>query len=148
MLDTVHDNINAALKSGDTATVEALRLLKSSLLNAKIALGHDLTEAESIKVAQKEIKSRVEARDVYTANGRPELAAKEEFQRAAYEAYVPAALSEAEVDAIIAEQANQLDTGYGFAQLMPKVMQAVAGKADGRIVGERVKAFIEGNLIA
>lgn len=142
MLGTVNDNINAALKSGDTATVEALRLLKSSLMNAKIALGHELTEAEAIKVAQKEIKSRIEARDMYAANGRPELAEKEEFQRSVYESYVPAALSEAEVDAIIAAQASQLEAGYGFAQLMPKVMQAVAGKADGHMVGERVKVFI------
>lgn len=142
MLDIVNDNINAALKSGDSATVEALRLLKSSLMNAKIALGHDVTEAEAIKVAQKEIKSRIEARDMYAANGRPELAEKEEFQRSVYEAYVPAALSESEIDAVIADQAALLAEGYGFAQLMPKVMQAVAGKADGRTVGERVKEFI------
>jgi uncharacterized protein len=145
MLDIVNANINAALKSGDTATVEALRLLKSSLMNAKIALGHELTETEAIKVAQKEIKSRVEARDVYAANGRPELAAKEEFQRGVYETYVPAALTEAEIDTIISEQASMLDADYGFAQLMPKVMQAVAGKADGRMVGDRVKAFIGGS---
>lgn len=145
MLDIVNDNINAALKSGDTATVEALRLLKSSLMNAKIALGHELTEAEAIKVAQKEIKSRIEARDVYAANGRPELAAKEEFQRGVYETFVPAALTDTEIDAIINEQASKLDVGYGFAQLMPKVMQSVAGKADGRVVGERVKAFLGGN---
>lgn len=144
MLDTVNANINAALKSGDKATAEALRLLKSSLMNARIALGHDLTEQEAIKVVQKEIKSRIEARDIFMANGREELAAKEEFERSVYAPYAPAGLTEQEVDAIIAEQAAQLEAGYGFGQLMPKVMQAVAGKADGREVSARVKQFMDG----
>lgn len=144
MLDTVNNAITAALKSGDKPTAEALRLLKSSLMYAKIAAGHELSEAESIKVIQKEMKARVEARDIFAANDRPEQAKKEEFERSVYAAYVPAGLSPEEVDAIIAEQAATLDEGYTFAQLMPKVMQAVAGKADGREVSEKVKAFIGG----
>lgn len=143
MLDTVDTAIIAALKSGDKATAEALRLLKSSLMYAKIAAGHDLSEQESIKVIQKEIKSRVEARDIFAANNRPEQAKKEEFERSVYAAYVPAGLSAEEIDAIIVEQAGTLEPGYTFAQLMPKVMQAVAGKADGREVSEKVKAYID-----
>lgn len=142
MLDTVNANINAALKSGDKATAEALRLLKSSLMYAKIAAGHDLSDEEATKIIQKEIKARVEARDIYAANDRPELAKKEEFERSVYAHYVPEGLNAAEVDAIIAAQAAGLEPGYTFAQLMPKVMQAVAGKADGREVAEKVKAFI------
>lgn len=144
MLETVNNAITAALKSGDKATAEALRLLKSSLMYAKIAVGHDLSEAESIKIVQKEIKARIEARDVFAANNRPELAKKEEFERSVYAPYVPAGLSSDEVDAIIAEQAAVLGSDYTFAQLMPKVMQAIAGKADGREVFEKVKAFIGG----
>jgi uncharacterized protein YqeY len=144
MIDTVNNAITAALKSGDKATAEALRLLKSSLMYAKIAAGHDLSDEESVKVVQKEIKARVEARDIFAANDRPEQAKKEEFERSIYASYVPAGLSPEEVDAIIAEQAAKLDEGYTFAHLMPKVMQAVAGKADGREVSEKVKAFIGG----
>lgn len=144
MLDTVNSAITAALKSGDKPTAEALRLLKSSLMNARIAAGHDLTEQEAVKVVQKEIKSRIEARDIYVANNRPELAQKEEFERSVYAPYVPAGLSSSEIDAVIAEQAALLEQGYTFAQLMPKVMQAVAGKADGREVSEKVKAYIGG----
>lgn len=144
MLDTVSSAYNVARKAGDMPTAEALGLLKSSLMNAKIAAGHDLTDAEAIKVIQKEIKARIEARDIFAANDRAEMAKKEEFERSVYAQYVPAALTEAEIDAIITEQAASLDPGYNFAQLMPKVMQAVAGKADGREVAERVKTFIGG----
>lgn len=144
MLELVNNAINVALKSGEKPTADALRLLKNSLINAKIAAGHDLTEAESIKIAQKEIKARIEARDIFLANDRPELAKKEEFERIVYEPYVPANLSPTEIDKIIAEQAATLDTGFTFAQLMPKVMLAAAGKADGREVAERVKSFIGG----
>jgi uncharacterized protein YqeY len=144
MLETVNNAITVALKSGDKATAEALRLLKSSLMYAKIAAGHDLSDEEAIKIIQKEMKARVEARDIYAANDRPELAKKEEFERSVYAHYVPEGLSGEEVDAIIKEQASKLEEGYTFAQLMPKVMQSIAGKADGREVSEKVKAFIGG----
>jgi uncharacterized protein YqeY len=144
MLESVNNAITAALKSGDKPTAEALRLLKSSLMYAKIAAGHDLDDTESIKIIQKEIKARIEARDIFAANDRPQLAQKEEFERSVYAHYVPAGLSSDEVDTIIAEQAAKLDNGCTFAQLMPKVMQAVAGKADGREIAEKVKAFIGG----
>ncbi len=142
MLESVNQAINTALKSGNKPTAEALRLLKSSLMYAKIAAGHDLTEAESIKIVQKEIKARIEARDIFAANGRTELAQKEEFERSVYAAYAPAGLTSAEVDAIIIEQAVKLEAGCTFAQLMPQVMRAVAGKADGREVAEKVKVYI------
>jgi uncharacterized protein YqeY len=142
MLESVNNAITAALKSGDKATAEALRLLKSSLMYAKIAAGHELTDAESVKVVQKEIKARIEARDVFAANDRPELAKKEEFERSVYAPYAPAGLSSDEIDRIITEQAAKLEAGYSFALLMPKVMQAIAGKADGREVSEKVKQFI------
>ena len=142
MQDTINTAITTALKSGDKPTAEALRLIKSTLMYAKIAAGHDLSDAEATKIIQKEIKSRIEARDIYAANNRPELAQKEEFERSVYANYVPAGLTPKEIDSIISEQAAKLEAGYDFAKLMPKVMQAVAGKADGREVSEKVKAFI------
>lgn len=142
MLDTVNSNINAALKAGDKPTAEALRLLKSSLMNARIAAGRDLTEDEAVKIVRKEIKSRIEARDIYLENDRPELAKKEEFERSVYAAYVSEDLAADAIDTIIAEQAAALGGDVVFAQLMPKVMQASAGRADGKIVAERVKAYL------
>lgn len=145
MQDRIGSDINAALKRGDKATAEALRLLKSALMNAKIAAGHDLNDAEAEKVIRKEMKSRVEARDLFAANDRSEQAAKEEFERSVYAAYVPEQLSEFDIDALVATAAKTAGDGAGFSQIMPAVMKAAAGKADGKLVADRVKAFLEGN---
>lgn len=143
MQDKVSSDINAALKRGDKATAEALRLLKSALMYAKIAAGHDLSDDEAAKVIRKEIKSRVEARDLFAANDRAEQAAKEEFERSVYTQYVPEQLGEAEINAIIINVSKTVSE-HTFSQLMPAVMKVAAGKADGKLVSECVKKYIEG----
>lgn len=145
MQDRIGSDINAALKRGDKATAEALRLLKSALMNARISAGHELNEDEAVKVIRKEIKSRIEARDLFAANGRDEQAAKEEFERSTYAAYVPEQLSAVDIDLLITTAAASFGEAPTFSQLMPTVMQAAAGKADGRLVAERVKLYIERN---
>lgn len=142
MLERISQDINAALKRGDKATAEALRLVKSALMYAKISLGHDLSEDEAIKVLRKEMKSRVEARDLYAANDRPEQAAKEEFERSVYAQYVPEQLGEKDIDAYITTAVADLGNNVAFSQLMPAVMKLAAGKADGKVVAERVKLYL------
>lgn len=142
MLDKISADINAALKRGDKATAEALRLVKSALMNARITAGHDLSDDEAVKVIRKEMKSRVEARDLFAANDRAEQAAKEEFERSVYAAYVPEQLSEADIDALVAQAASS-GNELAFSQLMPATMKLAAGKADGKLVAERVKHFLE-----
>lgn len=143
MIDRISQDINAALKRGDKATVEALRLLKSALMNAKIAAGHDLSDEEATKVIRKEMKSRVEARDMFAANDRAEQAEKEEFERVTYAVYVPEQLGEESIDILVEQEATKLGADLAFSMLMPAVMKAAAGKADGKLVAERVKAFIQ-----
>lgn len=143
MLDRITNDINEALKRGDKTTAEALRFIKNSLKNASINLGRDLTEDESIKIIRKEIKLRVEARDMYAANGRQELAAKEEFERGLCAQYVPSELGASEINKIITDVVNQFKEPVSFSQLMPAVMKVVAGKADGKTVSELVNKYIK-----
>lgn len=143
-VDKVSQDLNAALKSGDKAKTEALRLLKSALTNARIKLGHELNNEEFIAVIRKEMKSRVEARDLFAANNRPEQAAKEEYERTTYSVYAPTELSQEQVKKIIDDCAKDLGSGYGFSQLMPAVMKQVAGRADGKTVSELVKQNLAG----
>jgi uncharacterized protein len=142
MVDKIQADVIAALKSGDKATADALRLLMSAFTNARIALGHDLTDEEATKVIKKEIKSRIEARDLFAANDRQEQADKEEFERQTYAKYVPAELDESAIDALVATAAETVEE-LSFAKLMPATMQAAKGQADGKLVAERVKAFLE-----
>ena len=65
MLNRVHSDSNAALKAGDKKTAEALRLLYSALKNAQIEDGGALADERAIQVIKKEMKKRVEARDLY-----------------------------------------------------------------------------------
>lgn len=143
MLEKISQDINEALKRGDKATAEALRLLKSALMYAKIAAGHDLDNDEAAKVIRKEIKSRIEARDMYAANNRAQQAAKEEFECSVYTQYVPKQLGEAEINAIIVDVSKTVSENT-FSQLMPAVMKIAAGRADGKMVSECVKKYIEG----
>lgn len=144
MQEQINQDINEALKKGDKAVVDTLRLLKSALVNARIALGHELTDDEVTKVIRKEMKSRSEARDMYKSHNRGELADKEEFERSVYEKYVPAEMSIDKIDKIICQQAKEIDTEPNFANLMPKVMKACAGCANGKEVSERLKIFLSG----
>jgi len=143
MQERISLDINAALRRGDKATAEALRLVKSALINARIAIGHELNDEEATKVIRKEMKSRVEARDLYASNDRPEQAAKEEFERSVYAVYVPEQLDQAAVDALIITAATDV-AEPAFSQLMPAVMKLAAGKADGKLVAERVKVYLSG----
>jgi hypothetical protein len=143
MLEKISQDINAALKSGDKATAEALRLLKSALLNGKIAVGHELNDDESIAVVRREIKARIEARDLFSDNDRQSQADKEEFERILFSKYVPEQLTAEVIDGLIAETSSELiDSNFGT--LMSAVMKKINGKADGKLVSERVKYFLEG----
>ncbi len=142
MLNRVHSDSNAALKAGDKKTAEALRLLYSALKNAQIEDGGALADERAIQVIKKEMKKRVEARDLYAEHGRQEQAAQEEFERTLYSQYAPLELSVEQIDAIIRTvSANAPE--QTFAKIMPLVMREAKGNADGRLVSERVKIYIE-----
>ena len=142
MLNRVHSDSNAALKAGDKKTAEALRLLYSALKNAQIEDGGALADERAIQVIKKEMKKRVEARDLYAEHGRQEQAAQEEFERTLYSQYAPTELSVEQIDAIIRTvSANAPE--QTFAKIMPLVMREAKGNADGRLVSERVKIYIE-----
>lgn len=142
MLERVQADANAALKAGDKKTADALRMLYSALKNAQIAAGGKLSEDEAIIVVKKAIKQRIEARDIFAANGREEQAAQEEFERSLYSQYAPAELSVAQIDEIIERVAKDVNDTT-FAKIMPLVMRESRGNADGKTVSERVRNYVE-----
>ena len=141
MIERVQNDLKSALKSGDKQATSALRMLLSSLKNAKIDHNNQLSEEQAISVVKKEIKKRVEARDLFANNGRPEQAAQEEFERQLLSQYAPAQLSESKVDEIIKDVVKNT-TEVNFGSIMSKVMQATAGNADGKMVANRVKYYL------
>ena len=135
--------IKAAMRAKDSNRLEALRAVKSALLLAQTSgSGQDgLTEDEELKLLQKLVKQRKESAAIYSEQGREDLAQPELDQAAVIESFLPAQMSEEEiekeVDAIIAQ------TGASGMQDMGKVMgmasKELAGKADGKTISEIVK---------
>lgn len=144
MIDKVDQDIISALKNGDKAKAQTLKMLKNALNNARIAKNSPLSHEEEIKIVRKEINSRIEARDIYATNNRRELAIKEECEKEILEYYLPEGLSKNQLIKLIRETSVSLNNTKDFAKLMPVVMRNVAGRSDGKIVSDAVKIFIEG----
>lgn len=131
-----------ALKAGEKVRLSALRMLAASVKNREVELRHELSDEEFVEVATREVKRRAEAIEAYDAAGRPERAATEREEMAVLKTYVPAQLSDAEVDALIDEALA--DTGASghadMGKVMGVVMARAKGRVDGRVVQDKVRA--------
>ncbi len=130
-----------AAKATDKIRLSALRLLKNGLHNREIDLKRELNEAEFLQLLSGMVKQRRDSIEQFEKGGRPDLVEKEEAELKVIREFMPAQMSEAELDAIIAEAIRE--TGAAGVRDMGKVMKIlmpkVAGKADGKTVGEKVK---------
>lgn len=140
MLHQVETDLVAAMRAGNTVERETLRMLKSALKNAQIEKGSELTEEESITVAQKEVKRRNEAIEAFTAAGKPELAEMEKQEAQILSKYVPALMEEGEIRQIVE---GYLSENPATVADMGKVMGALTpqfkGKADMGTVSKIVR---------
>ncbi len=131
-----------AAKAKDKIRLSALRMLKSGLHNREIDLKRELDEAEFLQLLSSMVKQRKDSIEQFEKGGRTDLVEKEEAELKVIEEFLPAQLSEAELDATIAEAIREMgaagvrDMGKVMKVLMPKV----TGSADGKAVGEKVKA--------
>jgi uncharacterized protein YqeY len=145
----LQNDLSVAIKAKDTTVSGTLRLALSAITNEEVAgkTARQLSEAEIVNILIKESKKRKEAAEAFTAANREELATKELAELAVLEKYLPAALSEAEVDEIIqaaiAEAAAGGATGMKAMGVVMKVVQPkTAGRFDGSLVAEKVKAAL------
>ena len=98
----IMDEIKTAMKAKDTVSLEALRAIKSEMLLAATASGskEELTEDDEIKLLQRLVKTRKESARIFTEQNRPDLAEPELAQVAVIEKFLPAQLSEEEIEAV------------------------------------------------
>jgi uncharacterized protein YqeY len=137
--ERIKSDVTAAMKAGDKERVGALRLILSELQkDAKEGAGDELA------VLRRERKRRRESEAAYRENGRDDLANAEAFEAGLIEAYLPAELSDADLDALVATAVAE--TGAAGPQDMGKViksvMAAAQGRADGKRVSEKAKAAL------
>jgi uncharacterized protein YqeY len=147
--DRLREDLTAAMKSQDKLRTATLRLLLAAIRNEEIAgkEPRELTDADVLKVLTKESKKRGESAEIYTQNGRGELAATEHAEARIIDEYLPTPLTDAELadvaDTAIAQVAEDIGERPSMRQ-MGQVMKAAtaiaAGKADGARLSEAVKA--------
>lgn len=142
----IMDNMKEAMKAKDTVALEALRAIKSEILLAQTATGskEEITEADEIKILQKLVKMRKDSYEIFTAQNRADLAEPELAQIAVIEKFLPAQLSEEEVEAIIAKIIAE--TGASGIAAMGKVMglasAQIGGQAEGKTISTLVKKLL------
>ena len=149
--DRLHTDLVTAMKARDQLTLSTLRMSIAAIMNEQVA-GKEarvLTEAEVVTVLNREVAKRRDSAEAYTAGNRPELAAKELAEVEILQRYLPTALTDAELDAIVAEEVSAAAAGLGAAPSMKQmglVIKAVNGRAAGRAEGAKVAAKVKAAL--
>lgn len=142
----VMEALKEAMKAKDTVALESLRAIKSAILLARTEAGasEELSEADELKLLQKLVKQRKDSAALYTQQGRNDLAEPELAQMAVIEKFLPAQLSEAEVEEALKSIIAQV--GATSPKDMGKVMgvatKQLAGKADGKLISDIVKKLL------
>jgi hypothetical protein len=140
------DDMKTAMRGGDKARLAVIRLVLAAVKQREVDERIELDDAQTLAVLEKMLKQRRDSVAQYAAAGREDLADVERAEMAVIEAYLPAKLSEAEVDALI--EAAVAETGASSPRDMGKVVAAVkdkaAGRADMATVSARIKARLAG----
>jgi uncharacterized protein len=148
--ERVQTDIATAMRAGDGLRRDVLRMVASAAYNVEKREGHPLTDDEYLAVLGREVKTRRESVEAFRAGGREDLAAREEAEIAVIAEYLPAALSEDEVRALVGEAiaatgaASPRDLGKVMGWLAPKTR----GRADGKHLSELVAQALAGADLA
>lgn len=138
----INEDMKSALRAKETARLGALRLLLAAIKQREIDERIELDDAAVLAVIEKQVKQRRDSVTQYDQAGRDDLAAAERFEIDVLSAYMPAQLSEAEIDAeidrAIAETGAAGPTAIG--KLMGTLKPRLGGRADMSLVSARIKA--------
>jgi uncharacterized protein YqeY len=140
-VEQIDQDLAASMKAGDSVRTGVLRLLRSSMKNEQIKLGRELTEAEVLKLLQRESKQRRDSITAYNEAERPELAKVEEDELAIIAVYLPEALSEEALQTLVDEVITELGKPgpAAMGQVIGAVMARVGARAEGGAVSKIVR---------
>jgi len=140
----IDQEIKQAMLAKDQVKLRGLRAIKAAILLAKTEKGHteELNEDAEIKILQKLVKQRKESADIYKSQNREDLYQVEQEEIDVISKFLPQQMERAEVEAVIAKIIAE--TGASSIKEMGKVMgianKELAGKAEGKLIGEIVKS--------
>ena len=143
--DQLFEAMKVAMKAKDSLRLTTIRMARTALKNVEIDTRQELDEAAGIKVLSTLVKQRREAAEAYRET-RPELAEKEELEVLVLQEFLPAQLSEAEIEALVAKAVAE--SGASSMKDMGAVMKLVTpqttGRADGKLVSNLVRKLLAG----
>ncbi len=139
------------MKARDEVALSTIRMVRAAIMNAEVAGDEavELTDEQAIAVLQSEAKKRAESAAVYEENDRPESAAKERAELEVIERYLPAAMSDDELAAIVDEEvaaaaANGAEGGKAMGMVIKAVRERAGASADGGRIAALVKSKLAG----
>ncbi|OZE22729.1 glutamyl-tRNA amidotransferase [Rhodococcus sp. 05-2254-6] len=144
-------DLTAAMKAKDKLRLATLRMILAAIQTEEVSgkEAHDLTDDDVLKVLAKEAKKRGESAEIYTQNGRGELAANERAEAQIIDEYLPTPLTDEElasiVDTAIAQVAEDLGERPAMKQ-MGQVMKIASGLAAGKADGSRLSKAVKDRL--
>ncbi|MFM9128448.1 MAG: GatB/YqeY domain-containing protein [Candidatus Limnocylindrus sp.] len=144
--DQLKADVSAAMRSGETLRRDTLRMALSALALVEKELKRDATDDEVLGVIVKAVKTRKESVEAYIAAHRADLAEGESAEIAILSTYLPEQLSDADVDALVAEAISA--TGAASAKEMGKVMGWLGPKTKGRVDGKVLSGKVTAALAA
>lgn len=135
--------MKTAMKEKDQMALSALRAVKSEILLAQTETGskEELTKEQEIKILSKLVKQRKDSAAIYAQQNRNDLAEPELAQAEIISQFLPAQLSEAEIEKIVLETISKVGASgmKDMGKVMGIVNQQLAGKADGKTIASIVK---------
>ena len=144
--ERITEDMKTAMRAGEKDRLATIRLVLAAVKQIEVDERIALDDARMLSVLEKMVKQRKESIAQFESGGRADLVAKETAELAVIQAYLPAQLSEGELDALIAEAIAS--TGATTIKDMGKVMGVVksraAGRADMGAVGARIKQKLGG----
>lgn len=149
--DQLRSDLTDAMKSQDKLRTATLRMMLAAIQTEEVSgkQARELTDADILKVLARESRKRGEAAEIYTQNGRGELAAEEHAEARIIDEYLPTPLTDAEVadvvDTALAQVAEQLGERPSVKNL-GLVMKAATAIADGKVDGSRLSAAVKDRL--
>ena len=144
--ERITEDMKTAMRSGEKDRLAVIRLLQAAIKQREVDERITLDDAQVTSVLEKMIKQRKESIVAFEKGARADLVAKESAEIVILQPYLPAQLSDAELDALIAEAiaATSATTIKDMGKVMGVVKAKAAGKADMGAVGARIKAKLGG----
>ena len=142
LFDRIGQDITAAMRARDQGRLAPLRMAKAALMNREIEKGRALEEPEAEQVIASLIKQRRDSIEQFTRGGREDLSSREAAEVTVLEAYLPAAVNAADVEAAVDEVIAETGatSARDLGRVMKGVMARLAGQTvDGRVVNELVR---------